>query len=153
MGVATVDQSWANGEFDGMIPKEWFLKNWRRFVYSPRVLAKCEVSAASERRFQGIYFLWDDERLLYVGLAKNVASRISQHVSAGKIPFRYVATFEAPGKHFGTFFLAAVECAYITALRPPYNKHPGVAGVPGGLRMSKAIRRLWHSAMSEAQAA
>jgi predicted GIY-YIG superfamily endonuclease len=37
-----------------------------------------------------IYFLYDKEKLLYVGSTKNILSRIGCHLSNGKIPFNKV---------------------------------------------------------------
>ena len=132
-------------EFDGMQPSEWMARNWRRFICTPNSLPV--LSAESHGALwgaQGIYFLWRDGRLLYIGLATDAGRRLLAHRRAGRIPFNEVTFLRADGHHFREHLLRGLECAYIRALTPQFNTHEGHDGRWAGMpRMSKVIRRLW----------
>jgi hypothetical protein len=70
----------------------------------------------SARYVAGVYFLWDDRRLVYVGSSANVLARATEHFNARRIDFNY-ATFLAI--EFPWYL--SVEAAYIVAYLPSSN--------------------------------
>ena len=72
------------------------------------------VDITNETRRSGIYFLCEDNELLYIGQSVNVASRISTHHHSGK--FNRVIFMAWPPDD-----LDNVEGALIRTLRPPLN--------------------------------
>lgn len=72
------------------------------------------VDISNELRRSGIYFLCEDNELLYIGQSVNVLSRISTHHHAGK--FNRVIFMAWPPDD-----LNSVEGALIRALKPPLN--------------------------------
>lgn len=71
------------------------------------------------RRDAGIYFLWRDDELLYIGRAKNIHNRLLRHPK-GVIPFKrhtfLSIDYEADGWRHGP-----IEAAYIAHYSPPFN--------------------------------
>lgn len=68
-------------------------------------------------RIPGVYFLFDGDRLVYVGQSTHVPARIEDHLREGRIPFDR-ATFlpVEPEK------LRERESYYIDLLDPEYNR-------------------------------
>jgi GIY-YIG catalytic domain-containing protein len=64
----------------------------------------------------GIYFLIQNNRIVYVGQSTNVGSRINTHITTNKLSFDAAVWFEVPLNE-----LADVEHFWIWLLRPPYN--------------------------------
>lgn len=64
----------------------------------------------------GVYFLYCDDTLLYVGGSSNCIFRIGQHVNEGRIPFNGYAVLACALRK-----IAEVEERYIRHFRPPYN--------------------------------
>ena len=73
----------------------------------------------------GIYFLWNDDELVYIGMARNIADRVIGHKRAAmgfrtgkKIEFNSYSFFlwdDEPWMH-------EVELLYILAYRPRFNE-------------------------------
>jgi hypothetical protein len=77
----------------------------------------------------GIYFLFRDDELLYVGQSREVQFRLRAHamkrVSPGElIPFNLWAALDAPEE-----LLVAIERIYIANFAPPFNRHPSQPGM------------------------
>jgi hypothetical protein len=64
----------------------------------------------------GIYFLMQDEQVVYVGQSTNVYQRIIQHKEMKKIPFSHALWYEVAPPD-----LISVEYYWISRLRPPHN--------------------------------
>ena len=65
----------------------------------------------------GIYFLFENEDLVYIGKSTNIYSRLGAHTSAGKTcKFDRVSAIQVDKEH-----LAAVELAFIAAFQPKLN--------------------------------
>lgn len=63
----------------------------------------------------GVYFLFDDDNVVYVGQSVEIAARIGQHAKTkGFDSYAWIAVPEE--------LLDAVEQFYITTLQPPLNK-------------------------------
>lgn len=76
----------------------------------------------------GVYFLWRDDELLYVGQSILVGERLNQHERAGQIPFTHHTCLRVNYDQLDT-----VEYDYIEHLTPPYNKQihrPGSSKAP-----------------------
>lgn len=71
-----------------------------------------------DTRAAGVYFLWFQAALVYVGQSASVAIRVGQH--AGKV-FTH-ATYLDLGKSWRR---ESTEALNIRAHEPPYNIHPG----------------------------
>lgn len=66
----------------------------------------------------GVYYLWDGERVLYVGASLHVETRLRRHANEGLIPF-IQAFFDACSPEE----LAGKECEAIREFRPVLNEH------------------------------
>src|SRR5713101_2422597 len=76
---------------------------------------------------RGLYALYDDRRLIYVGLAtKSIRSRIRRHLSAKKIPFTCFSVFLVTGSSqtVQTRRIRDLEALLLNILepRPEWNK-------------------------------
>ena len=70
-----------------------------------------------ELLFSGVYYLIDNNEIVYIGQSTNVAARITTHVQNGTMAFdRYYVCPVAPGK------LRECESIAIKELEPKYNK-------------------------------
>ena len=65
----------------------------------------------------GVYFLFRDDELLYVGKSKHLLMRVGQHMAEGKIPFNRVSWLNYPQEE-----LSRMEAAYIYLLKPSLNQ-------------------------------
>lgn len=78
----------------------------------------------------GIYFLWADDALLYIGLSMRLCDRLHRHarirdgfLGGKEIPFTRHTFMEIPlGKFLTDWPLRKVESAYIRAYLPPFNQ-------------------------------
>ena len=119
-------------------------KNWREFVFVPDTMDPHLVADADDIECQGVYFLRNPQgRLQYVGLSRDIGVRVQQHRDAGRIHFPVFSWIEVPAKSVAAMFIKDIEAAYIRALDPPCNRHPGTTAWSGTRRMAKVIRRLW----------
>lgn len=73
----------------------------------------------------GVYFLWRDQELLYVGQSILVGSRLAQHEADGRIPFTHHTCLQVNYDQLDT-----VEFDYIEHLKPPYNVQIHRPGAP-----------------------
>lgn len=72
---------------------------------------------------QGVYFLFDQGEVVYVGRSDSIPTRLAQHVSIGAIEFDSWSCVPATG-----FEQERMEQLYIAVLTPKYNiKHVGKA--------------------------
>jgi len=75
----------------------------------------CFSDLISER--PGIYFLYDEDNLLYIGKAINISKRIKDHYIQGRIPFTYYLYDE-----FDEYeLLPTIERELIKKNKPEYN--------------------------------
>jgi hypothetical protein len=65
----------------------------------------------------GVYFLYNNDELVYIGKAQNIAKRILEHIVEGTKPFNRVMYELVPVDS-----LSRVETILIKALKPPFNK-------------------------------
>ena len=77
--------------------------------YSPE-----EIAALG---FSGVYFLFRDNSVVYVGQSTHVPRRIAQHIRAGRMQFDRVSVLPTETKN-----LLRVEADYIRELTPEYNE-------------------------------
>lgn len=76
-----------------------------------------EISIPVRRnRLCGIYFLFRDDELVYVGQSIALLSRLNEHIRSNKL-FNRVAF-----QHFLACELDEIEAEYILAYRPEYNR-------------------------------
>ena len=73
-------------------------------------------TARMQASLVGIYFLFFDDRLVYVGGSSNILFRIGQHIRNGDIPFTAFSVLPCSLRK-----IAEVEDRYIKAWRPKYN--------------------------------
>ena len=64
----------------------------------------------------GVYFLWNDRDLVYIGSSEQIRLRVKNHLRKGRIQFNY-ATFLA----IDFPWYLSVEAAYIVAYMPVSN--------------------------------
>lgn len=85
-------------------------------------MAKEQLAGSKELRIDlfemnsGVYFLYDDDELVYIGQAYNVSRRIIEHILEGVKKFNRVRYNLVPADS-----LNEVEFTLIRALRPKYN--------------------------------
>ena len=85
----------------------------------------------------GIYFLYDNEGLVYIGQSKNIHSRVTEHLRAKKFDFSYYTFVEKPVKKLKT-----CETRYIRNLDPPCNLYfPNPLFVDKEKERKKLIKR------------
>lgn len=70
----------------------------------------------------GVYLLWKDDELVYVGQSVNIAKRLGTH--AGQKEFTHVAYLSVP-EHL----LDRVERAFLDAFVPPLNTDPKTSAI------------------------
>lgn len=68
-------------------------------------------------KIPGVYFLFQDETLVYVGQSTHVPTRIESHVREGRLKFNRVAFIKVPPEN-----LLEVEAYYIDLLWPEENR-------------------------------
>lgn len=87
----------------------------------PAILAIEELRTLSRDipyRYGGVYFLWRDEELLYIGQTFLFGQRIGKHEFDARIPFTRCTFIVCADK----YLRVDLEAAYIRAHRPPYNR-------------------------------
>lgn len=94
-----------------------------------------EIVAASARNpipdvICGVYFLVNDERIVYVGQSTNLLMRVCDHARQGRIKFQSFAYLVCDSKE-----LDALESAYIFRFKPKENGFIG-----GGKRFATPLR-------------
>lgn len=72
-------------------------------------------------RCKGIYFLYRNNELLYIGSSKNIYSRIKSHYWGKKIPFNCFK-FLLMQDEYTMFDVVDYEYFYINDFLPPYNR-------------------------------
>jgi len=85
-------------------------------LLSLAALRRCRKVGATANA-AGVYFLWDEDRLIYVGSSGRIDWRVRYHARSRRMPFTdatYLA-IEFP------WYLSA-EAAYIVAYLPVYNR-------------------------------
>lgn len=78
----------------------------------------------------GVYFLFFNDKLLYVGGSADILFRVGQHVRSGSIPFTHYAI-----RPCAIRLIAEIEERYIKAWRPPYNA-AGASGYSAKINVS-----------------
>lgn len=108
-------------------PVDWFRDNWQSIFIKPDDIV-CRSSALQDylelRRNEcvekGIYFLIQNDRIVYVGMSKSsISARLEYH--------RNNKTFNRVTSHYHIPDLAIhwLETLYIRFIRPQYNDHWG----------------------------
>jgi hypothetical protein len=89
-------------------------------IEAPAILSPDELRELPRHahRCGGVYFLWRDQDLLYVGHTWLFGQRIGSHEFAGRIPFTWCTFIVCDDK----VAREDLEAAYIRAYRPPYNR-------------------------------
>ena len=64
----------------------------------------------------GVYFLFDDDEIVYVGKSVNILSRVTTHINEGQKVFNKVRYIK-----YDRDFLDDIEMLYIKLLKPKYN--------------------------------
>jgi excinuclease UvrABC nuclease subunit len=67
----------------------------------------------------GIYFLLQDDEVVYVGQSQNVGQRVYDHVAKGKKRFNYCAVYKC--SHLSHKEINRLESDLIVELEPKYN--------------------------------
>jgi hypothetical protein len=110
---------------------------WARFVKAPS-----DLDAIDYRPFSGegagVYVLFRGDALLYVGKAVHLNYRLRTHFAERRIPFDNYCLIEC-GPEFAPF----IECAYIFALQPVYNRKFKRIEFGGLDAMIADIKRIW----------
>lgn len=70
-------------------------------------------------KFSGVYFLWNEDKLVYVGQAGNIAKRIGYHLSSPPTPWRRATCLQIPHP-----WQLAIEQLYISAYLPTWRPIP-----------------------------
>lgn len=122
--------------------KLWMDENWRGLVWAPDRLSVFPVRRRREHGYPGIYLIWLDDALAYIGKANNVADRLCQHFQ----PYENHGAFStiAAPPQMSHHDLLCMEMAYVRGLHPPNNAsfHNG-AWWSGPDRMAAVIQRVW----------
>ena len=69
--------------------------------------------------YSGIYFLLNDDEIVYVGISEDVYTRIAKHRKEGKKKFNRVTVFQVEDEKLRS----DLEVEYIVHLAPKYNKN------------------------------
>lgn len=94
---------------------EGFMLPGFRVLSLPALRRAKVVNKAAQRT--GVYFLWDEDRLMYIGSSETIWWRIKWHVKKSPGSFNY-ATYLA----IDFPWYLSIEAAYIRAYLPPWNK-------------------------------
>lgn len=100
--------------------REWFDAHWREWVVCPAELEARAGDPKAVTKGPGVYFLFDGDRIVYVGMAANVRRRLGEHVREQTAPVVRAAVVECP-----RCWLPHVETYYITLYQPPLNWSKG----------------------------
>lgn len=100
-------------EYEGMYPMQWLVANADRFIHRPIDLPFWESTAD---RVSGIYFLYLQNELQYVGLSIDIESRLTTHAESGK-EFDCVRFLSGIPRDLLEHF----EVFYINQYQPPLN--------------------------------
>ena len=89
-------------------------------------------------RNSGIYFLFNEDSLIYIGQAKNVHTRVEQHYAERSKEFTLFSWLLVPEND-----LNEVEASYIAAYAPPLNRSvpPNSRYKPRRLAQSECWKR------------
>lgn len=120
----------------------WLSTHWKQCVLRPSADAVVYRRGAGPS-VPGLYLLWHDDSLVYVGLSVDVCQRLAAHQRARRIPFSAFSVVELP-----VDVLPFVEAAYIDALAPPFNQKAEPSCWPGHAAMVRRLRRAWAYALS-----
>jgi hypothetical protein len=113
-------QPWLDGDFQA--PNAWIDATFMDHIRDPAIIiasAVCAGEAIASIDFGGIYFLLDDDIILYVGISCDVSSRLVQHQRTKA--FSKVYAFEFPSLYAGhveEFYIAAINPAMNDRMRP-----------------------------------
>jgi hypothetical protein len=112
-------------DFGGKRPHEWFHENIARFLLPlgsiTSARAPYELDAGPQH--EGVYFLFTNDALAYVGQSRQIATRLARHAYPDGPDWdrthwiTHFAALWAP-----VDFLDDVEGYYIHSLRPPRNR-------------------------------
>jgi len=117
--------------------------DWSPYILRPegQALPRSQVGCATE--MSGLYGLWLDGGLIYVGKAINLAARLCNHAAAVRFgrehPFDAFTALEVP-----EYALRDVEVAHIHALEPGLNRQYERPSWVGHDSMVAEIRRIWN---------
>lgn len=107
---------------DGITPTDWLERNFSRFVFElNHVIDNAQPYVFGDGpNIVGIYFLINDDEVIYVGKSNAICRRLMQHRRAGRRFSHYWYFGDVP-----ELFVEYVEAFYIHTLMPPLNeKYP-----------------------------
>jgi len=105
----------------GQTPAVWFEENFERFVFPDDYAVSSAVpySYHDGPCESGVYFLIEDNRVVYVGKAANISKRLFAHYLSKR--FTHYWCFGG----IPDMFMEDVEAFYILRFAPPLNVKPG----------------------------
>jgi hypothetical protein len=104
------------------IPVKWLEANAKRFhVTNQQIIdAAITLDEMDKQRHRyticGVYFLLDEDRIIYVGMSTNIRWRAKQHLDVAFVPFNRIAWVEAPD-----MYIRDIESYYIDRIQPHFN--------------------------------
>ena len=103
----------------GQTPIEWFKENFPNFIFSCEHILNNVVpyELNDGPNCGGIYFLAQQNRLVYVGISNAIYRRLIQHHQNG-LKFTHYWCFGGMPE----MFVEAIESYYINKLSPPLNE-------------------------------
>jgi len=100
--------------------REWFDAHWREWVVCPAGIDERAGDPQKAPKGPGVYFLFDGDRIAYIGMAANVRRRLGEHARDRTAPVTRAAVVECP-----RCWLPHVETYYLRLYRPPLNQAEG----------------------------
>lgn len=107
-------------EWGNMMPRSWFNKNILRFYFELEDIVGARKSVKecwdSVPFGTGIYLLFKDSDLQYIGQARRIADRLDQHIRWDMHDITHYVAIWVPDT-----FMSEVEYDYINHYKPPRN--------------------------------
>jgi hypothetical protein len=125
------------GEGEGMSFNVFLAAQWPKCIVGPDMELHDRLSDGPPTLSDGVYFLFDGKKLVYVGKSGYVRQRIAQHRAYWRA-FTHWGAVPVPHP-----LLDAIESAYICALRPMQNTFVPVTHEPLHDKITTAILAAW----------
>lgn len=103
-------------DWEGLSSKQWFDANQNRFIFDLQRIeaSKTPYETNNFDYSEGVYFLFDEEGLLYVGISVRICERLRQHTK--RFHFTHQSAIWVPKQ-----YMERIEHYYIRTLRPEAN--------------------------------
>ncbi len=100
------------------VPIEWFKDNFKNYIFSSfHIIENCVPYELNDGPNKGgIYFLIQDQNIVYVGQSNAIYRRLIQHYKSDKLFTHYWCFGGMP-----EIFVEAIEGYYIHKYKPPLN--------------------------------